>query len=170
VWHILVCIAADHRGGHVPQARPDRAQYEILVVLLFFLRIGKARTMPGHDRRHATMATASRSSLFGQAPIVAVALLIALALGRCDAVPTTIRQSAVQLPTHPDHLRGRVSSLCQVAAKWSLTGLVPALGPAGGLAVGGLVTLPRVRVSRLAVNGFWNYGHTNSQPAEGTNG
>ncbi|GAA1881477.1 MFS transporter [Asanoa iriomotensis] len=103
-------------------------------------------------RRQGMIAVATTMSygvvvvLFGQAPVIWLALLLALALGWCDAVATTIRQSAVQLDT-PDHLRGRVSSLYQVASNGGpslgqvvLGALASALGPAGGLAVGGLVT------------------------------
>ena len=79
-----------------------------------------------------------------QAPAFGLALLAGTAIGAFDTAATTIRQAAVQLET-PDHLRGRISSLYQIAARggpslgnlymgW-LTGL---LGPAVGLTIGGL--------------------------------
>lgn len=72
-------------------------------------------------------------------------LLAALGVGCSDAVATVVRHAAVQLET-PDRLRGRVSSLYQMASRGgpalgdlTIGLLAGALGPVGALGAGGLV-------------------------------
>jgi MFS family permease len=85
--------------------------------------------------------------VLAQSRDLALALIAGGVLGAFDAMTTTIRQAAIQLGT-PDHLRGRVSSIYQMASKGgpSLGGLnmgwiAGLLGPALGLTLGGLVTI-----------------------------
>ncbi len=74
-----------------------------------------------------------------------LALTAALAIGCSDAVATAIRHAAVQLET-PDAIRGRVSSIYQMASRGgpalgdlNVGWLAGVLGPVGALTVGGLV-------------------------------
>jgi MFS family permease len=85
--------------------------------------------------------------LLGQSHRLWLALIAGGLLGAFDAMTTTIRQAAIQLET-PDRLRGRVSSIYQMASRGgpSLGGLnlgwiTGVLGPAAGLALGGFVTI-----------------------------
>ena len=107
---------------------------------------------------YGSMALAlAGSAMLSGAVGFAVALAAAGALGLFDAMATTVRHAAVQLET-PDEIRGRVSSVYQMASRggpslgqlnigW-LSGL---LGPAGALAAGSLV--PMVLAAGLAVTG-----------------
>lgn len=92
------------------------------------------------------LALAGSATLSGTIAF-AVALVTASGLGLFDAMATTVRHAAVQLET-PDEIRGRVSSVYQMASRggpslgqlnigW-LSGL---LGPAGALAAGSLVPI-----------------------------
>lgn len=76
-----------------------------------------------------------------------LALTAALAIGCADAVATAIRHAAVQLET-PDAIRGRVSSIYQMASRGgpalgdlNVGWLAGVFGPAGALAVGGVVPM-----------------------------
>jgi hypothetical protein len=76
-----------------------------------------------------------------------LALLGGAVLGGFDAMATTIRQAAVQLET-PDALRGRVSSIYQMASRGgpalgdlNVGWLAGLLGPVTALTVGGLVPI-----------------------------
>ena len=82
-----------------------------------------------------------------QAPFYLVALVAAGLLGSFDAMATSIRHAAVQLET-PDELRGRVSSIYQMASRGGpalgdlMIGAVAGLvGPVLALTGGGLVTV-----------------------------
>ena len=82
-----------------------------------------------------------------QSPWFGAALATAVLIGAFDAMATSIRHAAVQLET-PDQLRGRVSSIYQMASRGGpslgdvnvgvLAGL---LGPVGALTAGGLVPI-----------------------------
>jgi MFS family permease len=80
----------------------------------------------------------------GHSPSVALALLAGAFIGGFDAMATTIRQAVVQLET-PDELRGRVTSLYQMASRGGpalgdtgIGALAGALGPVWALTAGGL--------------------------------
>jgi MFS family permease len=96
---------------------------------------------------YSTMAYGVACIGLGWSSVLWLTVVAALVLGWTDALATVIRHSAVQLDT-PDELRGRVTSLYQVASgggpsfgQLVLGALASALGPAGGMAVGGLVTV-----------------------------
>lgn len=79
----------------------------------------------------------------------------ALAIGCSDAVATAIRHAAVQLET-PDAIRGRVSSLYQMASRGgpalgdvNVGWLAGLLGPVSALTVGGLVPVAYATVQWL---------------------
>jgi len=74
-----------------------------------------------------------------------LALLFAALLGVADALATTVRHAAVQIET-PDGLRGRVSSIYQMASRGGpalgdtvVGAAAGVLGPLTALAIGGLV-------------------------------
>jgi MFS family permease len=82
-----------------------------------------------------------------QSRMLLLALLAGLLVGAFDACATTIRQAAVQLET-PDAMRGRVSSIYQMASRGgpalgdTLIGWFAAmLGPVAALSLGSLVPI-----------------------------
>lgn len=92
-------------------------------------------------------------------PVVAfgVALLAAGGLGLFDAMATTVRHAAVQLET-PDQIRGRVTSIYQMASRGgpaigdaNIGWLASLLGPVGALTLGGMV--PIAVATGIAVTG-----------------
>lgn len=92
-----------------------------------------------------------------QARIFPVAIMAALALGAADALATTIRHAAVQLET-PDEMRGRVTSLYQMASRGgpavgdvNLGAIAGALGPITALTLGALV--PMAAAGLCAIRG-----------------
>ncbi|MFA9446487.1 MFS transporter [Egicoccus sp. AB-alg6-2] len=75
------------------------------------------------------------------------AIAAATGLGLFDAMATTVRHAAVQLET-PDEIRGRVTSIYQMASRGgpalgnlNIGWLASLLGPIGALTVGGLVPM-----------------------------
>lgn len=106
------------------------------------------------DRSRAGPLVLGATVLFGvscivlaQAPLFAVAVAGAVGIGAFDSLASTIRQSAVQLET-PDDIRGRVSSLYQMAARSgpalgnaNIGWFASFLGPAWALTAGGLVPI-----------------------------
>ncbi|MDE3113561.1 MAG: MFS transporter [Chloroflexota bacterium] len=91
----------------------------------------------------ATTAYAVCAALLGYVPAFAVAVVVTAALGFFDAVAQTIRQAVVQVET-PDRLRGRVTSVYQMASRGGpalgqaqLGAVASVVGPQLGLAVGG---------------------------------
>ena len=91
----------------------------------------------------STAAYALGAAVLGYVPAFAVAVGITAALGFFDAIAQTIRQAAVQLDT-PDRLRGRVTSVYQMASRGGpalgqaqLGAVAAAIGPAPALAIGG---------------------------------
>lgn len=92
-------------------------------------------------------------------PVVAfgAALLAAGGLGLFDAMATTVRHAAVQLET-PDQIRGRVTSIYQMASRGgpalgdtNIGWLASLLGPVGALTLGGMV--PIAVAAGIAVTG-----------------
>jgi MFS family permease len=80
-------------------------------------------------------------------PGFGAALLAAAGIGLFDAMATTVRHAAVQLET-PDAIRGRVTSLYQMASRGgpalgdlNLGWLAGLLGPVAALTIGGLVPI-----------------------------
>lgn len=80
-----------------------------------------------------------------QSRMLGAALGAALFIGACDAMATTIRQAAVQLET-PDEMRGRVSSVYQMASRGgpalgnlNIGWWAAALGPITALSLGAAV-------------------------------
>lgn len=97
--------------------------------------------------------------LLGRAQVLALALGAALFIGACDAVATSLRQAAVQVET-PDELRGRVTSVYQMASRGgpalgdAVVGFVAgAVGPVVALTAGGSATA-------AAVAGMWSRWRT----------
>ena len=85
--------------------------------------------------------------LLAQSRLLLLALLAGLLVGACDALATTIRQAAVQMET-PDQIRGRVSSIYQMASRGGpafgdtiIGWLAGLLGPVPALSVGALVPI-----------------------------
>ncbi|MGH2820925.1 MAG: MFS transporter, partial [Actinomycetota bacterium] len=101
----------------------------------------------GHIILGSTVGYGLGCMLLAQAPAVGIAFAGALALGAFDALATTMRHAAVQLET-PDEIRGRVSSLYQMASRGGPAigdlniGLVAGVvGPVAALTLGGLVPI-----------------------------
>jgi len=103
-----------------------------------------------------TLALAGSATLTGTIGFV-LALLATSGLGVFDAMATTVRHAAVQLET-PDELRGRVSSVYQMASRGgpslgqlNIGWLAGLLGPAAALALGSMV--PIALAAGLAITG-----------------
>ncbi len=95
----------------------------------------------------ATISYAVCAAILGYVPAFAVAVAVTGLLGFFDAVAQTIRQAVVQIET-PDRLRGRVTSVYQMASRGGpalgqaqLGALAAAVGPSPALAVGGALCL-----------------------------
>jgi MFS family permease len=85
--------------------------------------------------------------LLAQSPLLVLALGSGLLIGACDAMATTIRQACVQLET-PDTMRGRVSSIYQMASRGgpalgdlNIGWVAGILGPVAALSLGGIVPI-----------------------------
>ncbi|MFA9446476.1 MFS transporter [Egicoccus sp. AB-alg6-2] len=92
-----------------------------------------------------------------QSPTLSMALVAGLGIGAMDALASAIRHAAVQLET-PDAMRGRVTSLVQVASRGgpalgdaNVGWMAALLGPAAALTLGGIV--PIVYAAGVAVFG-----------------
>jgi len=101
----------------------------------------------GHIVLASTIAYGAAVVAFAQAPVFAVALAFAVMLGLFDALATTVRHAAVQLET-PDVIRGRVSSIYQMASRGgpalgdlNIGWWAAALGPVTALTLGGMVPI-----------------------------
>lgn len=93
----------------------------------------------------STMGYGLSGAGLAHSPTVAIAVVAAAFIGGFDAMATTIRQAVVQLET-PDSLRGRVTSLYQIASRGGpavgdtgIGWLAGVLGPVGALTAGSLV-------------------------------
>lgn len=116
----------------------------LLSTFVVFRVVGRARAL-GRVLLLSTVGYGLATLLLARGGVLALALLGAVLLGGCDAMATTIRQAAVQLET-PDHLRGRVSSIYQMASRGgpalgdlNIGWLAGLLGPVGALTAGALV-------------------------------
>lgn len=103
-----------------------------------------------------------------------VALLFAALLGVADALATTVRHAAVQIET-PDRLRGRVSSIYQMASRGGpalgdtvIGGAAAALGPLTALTVGGLVPVAAALAVTVGGPSVRGYSVAATQPASAT--
>jgi MFS family permease len=103
------------------------------------------RTRTGHLLLGSTIGYGLCAIALAQSRWFAVALLAATGLGVFDAMGTAVRHTAVQLET-PDEIRGRVSSLYQMASRGGPalgdlnTGWIASLlGPVTALTLGGMV-------------------------------
>jgi len=115
---------------------------------------------PGRTGRILLLASAGygvATLLLAQSRWLPLALLAGLLVGAFDALATTIRQAAVQLET-PDAMRGRVSSIYQMASRGGpalgdtvIGGVASALGPIAALSLGSVV--PIAYASALWVRG-----------------
>jgi MFS family permease len=95
----------------------------------------------------ATVAYGFTCILLANSPVITLALIAALGIGFSDAIATTIRHAVVQLET-PDTLRGRVSSIYQMASRGgpslgelNIGAVAGAIGPVTALTLGGLVPI-----------------------------
>jgi MFS family permease len=105
---------------------------------------------PGRTGRVLLAASAGygvATLALAQSQLLLLALLAGLLVGAFDALATTIRQAAVQLET-PDEIRGRVSSIYQMASRGGpalgdtiIGGLASLLGPVAALSLGSLVPI-----------------------------
>jgi MFS family permease len=116
----------------------------VLATYFVFRVVGRSRRL-GVVLLLATVGYGSAAMLLAQAPVFVLALLAGVLLGGFDAMATSIRHAAVQLET-PDELRGRVSSIYQMASRGGPSlgdvnvGLLAVLlGPVGALTAGGAV-------------------------------
>ena len=118
----------------------------LLATYVVFRVVGRSARL-GRVLLISTMGYGVGVLVLAQGRLLALALLGGVVLGAFDAMATTIRQAAVQLET-PDALRGRVSSIYQMASRGgpalgdlSIGWIAGALGPIGALTVGGLVPI-----------------------------
>lgn len=95
----------------------------------------------------ATISYAACAAILGYVPAFAIAVVITGLLGFFDAVAQTVRQAVVQIET-PDRLRGRVTSVYQMASRGGpalgqaqLGAVAAAVGAAPALAIGGVLCL-----------------------------
>jgi MFS family permease len=128
--------------------------------------LGSAAIFRMKDQREGPVVLAATAAyglmciMLAHSPAMILAMIAALGIGFSDAIATTIRHAAVQLET-PDALRGRVSSIYQMASRGgpalgelNIGAVAGALGPVTALTLGGLVpvaasTLLAVRNSRV---------------------
>jgi MFS family permease len=136
-----------------------------LIGTAIIVRYGE-RAMTGNLVLVATAAYGGACIALAQSPNLLLAMAAGLSIGGTDALASVVRHAAVQLET-PDALRGRVTSLYQVAVRGgpavgdANVGWVSAfIGPVAALSLGGFVPMfvagayalwgTRVRRYRLA--------------------
>jgi MFS family permease len=105
------------------------------------------RTGTGRILLAASAGYGVATLLLAQSRWLLLALLAGLLVGAFDALATTIRQAAVQLET-PDDMRGRVSSIYQMASRGGpalgdtvIGWFASLLGPVSALSLGSLVPI-----------------------------
>lgn len=103
----------------------------------------------------------------------AMAIAAAAGLGLFDAMATTVRHAAVQLET-PDEIRGRVTSIYQMASRGgpalgdlNIGWLASLLGPVAALSLGGLVPVSVAGVLSVTGGRIRNYDVPGSGGAAG---
>jgi MFS family permease len=116
--------------------------------------VGTAVILPLLSRAPAGQLALAGTAVYGlaciglaQAPTLPLALAAGLGIGATDALASAVRHAAVQLET-PDGLRGRVTSLVQVASRGgpalgdaNVGWMAALLGPATALTLGGIVPI-----------------------------
>src|SRR4029079_11222627 len=118
----------------------------LLATYVVFRVVGTSRRL-GRVLLWSSIGYGIAVALLAQAPVFGLALVAGALIGGFDAMATTIRHAAVQLET-PDELRGRVSSLYQMAARGgpalgdvNVGWVAGLLGPVTALTIGGLVSV-----------------------------
>lgn len=118
----------------------------LLATYVVFRIVGKSRRL-GRVLLWSSVGYGISVALFALAPGLVLMLLAGALIGGFDAMATSIRHAAVQLET-PDGLRGRVSSIYQMASRGgpalgnvNIGWIAGLLGPVAGLTVGGLVSV-----------------------------
>lgn len=124
--------------------------------------VGRTRA-PGQVALRATGAFAVADLALAHSHWFTLSLLAAVCLGGADALATSIRHAAVQIET-PDELRGRVSSIYQIASRGGpaagdavMGGAAVVLGPALALTLGASLTLSYVATLLLTPNVVRDY-------------
>jgi len=148
-YRVVLPALALHRlhvgasGYGVLSAAPSAGA--LLATYTVFKVVGGSRRL-GRVLLFSTIAYGGSAILLARAGDLALALVACLLLGACDAMATTIRQAAVQLET-PHDLRGRVSSIYQMASRGGpalgdtlMGSAAGALGPGVALLGGGVLT------------------------------
>ena len=132
------------RGYGLLSAAPSAGA--LVVTYTVFRVVGRSRRL-GRVLLVSTMGYGAGVLLLAQSRAFVLTLVVGMALGGFDAMTTTIRQAAVQLET-PDGLRGRVSSIYQMAARGgpavgnlTIGWIAGVFGPVGALTIGGLVPI-----------------------------
>ena len=105
------------------------------------------RTGTGRILLAASAGYGVATLFLAQSRLLLLALLAGLLVGAFDALATTIRQAAVQLET-PDEMRGRVSSIYQMASRGGpafgdtiIGSFASLVGPISALSLGSLVPI-----------------------------
>lgn len=118
----------------------------LLATYAVFTVVGRSRRL-GQVLLCSTVVYGCAAILLARAGDVPLAVAACLLLGACDAMATTIRQSAIQLET-PHELRGRVSATYQMASRGgpalgdtAMGAAASALGPGVALVLGGVLTI-----------------------------
>jgi predicted MFS family arabinose efflux permease len=118
----------------------------LLATYVVFRVVGRSRRL-GRVVLVSTILYGFAAMLLAQSKWFPLALLAALLIGALDAMATTIRHAAVQLDT-PDHIRGRVTALYQMASRGgpalgdlTVGAVAAAVGPATALTAGALVPI-----------------------------
>src|SRR5262249_17757915 len=141
----LTVLHAGATGYGLLSAAPSAGA--LLATYPFFRAVDRSKAI-GKVLLLASAGYGVATILLAQSPWLAAALIAGLLIGACDALATTIRQACVQLET-PDSMRGRVSSIYQMASRGG-----PALGelnigwgagllrPVTALSLSGIVSIP----------------------------
>jgi MFS family permease len=140
-------LAVGAAGYGVLSAAPSAgALVGSAIIFRMMYRLRAGRVVLGSTVAYGAMAVALIwSGVLPTSIAFAAAIAAAVGLGLFDAMATTVRHAAVQLET-PDEIRGRVTSIYQMASRGgpalgnlNVGWLASLLGPVGALTLGGLV-------------------------------
>jgi MFS family permease len=161
----LTVLHAGPAGYGLLSAAPSAGA--LLATYPVFRIVDRARTL-GKVLLAASAGYGVATIALAQSTALALAIGAGLLVGACDALATTIRQAAVQLET-PDDMRGRVSSIYQMASRGgpalgdlNIGWLAGLLGPVAALTVGSLA--PIAYAGALYFNGG-RIAHYSTKPA-----
>jgi MFS family permease len=140
----LTVLHAGPTGYGVLSAAPSAgallATYPVFRIVDRIPALGKVLLGASAGYGIATLALAQSRTLI-------LAIAAGMLIGACDALATTIRQACVQLET-PDDMRGRVSSIYQMASRGgpalgdlNIGWLAALIGPAAALTAGSLAPI-----------------------------